>query len=334
MREVLAVSELPASPVAAVVGAQELDLLEQLEGLVPVADGGERDRQLTGFGRGHPRLVTDAAHAKTRYHEGVPARLEQSLGGHAAYRASEDRVIPVHREPALVSEGLTVAGNGVPEQRRGKLPARLRLRKPFGQRDRAAKAVVHARAAGEQRVAVRRAVFVAAPDNLAARRLQADGELDGGADHWPHPRGEILIAGHQQFMPDADCAVGRVVALGSPLAVRSAGGLHRPGPVRLLRIGEPGIGAACFAAQSAHAQRHRALHMVPCVDMPVRPADRAVGLLVGRDRPRRRMQLARGKDSRNRRRTASGRCGAGRRGAGLRLLHAPSPPPDPAAVRP
>src|SRR5262249_16587449 len=117
VREVLAVSELPAGPVAAVLGPQELDLLEQFDGLVAVPDCVQGDRQLTGFGTRHPRLVADAAHAETGHYERVPAALEHPLSGRAAHRSAEHRVIPVHREPALVSERLAVAGHCMPEQR-------------------------------------------------------------------------------------------------------------------------------------------------------------------------------------------------------------------------
>ena len=77
---------------------------------------------------------------------------------------------PGRRAPGSTSPSRTgscprtppVAGHRVPELGGGQLPVRLRLADVIGQRDRAAQALVHARVAGQQRVAVGRAVGRAA----------------------------------------------------------------------------------------------------------------------------------------------------------------------------
>ncbi len=54
---------------------------------------------------------------------------------------------------------------------------------------------------------------LAGPDDLAARPLQIDDEVDGLADHRPHFFGEPTVVGAQHVMPDAGCDVGAEVAV-------------------------------------------------------------------------------------------------------------------------
>ena len=147
---------------------------EQLARPFALAAGIERDRELAGLRDRHPRLVADAADAEARYHERVPAAGDPLGGGPAAQRAAEHRVVPVHREPALVRERLRVAGDDVAELVGGELPVRLRLPGEPGDRDRAAQPVQDARAPGQQRELAGLAGRVPLPGHLAARRLQAE----------------------------------------------------------------------------------------------------------------------------------------------------------------
>ena len=117
-----------------------------------------------------------------------------------------------------------VAGDHVPELVGGELPVRLRLADVLGQRDRAAQALVDAGAAGQQRVAAGGPSRVPLPDDLAARRAQAEHERDRPAHHRPHRRGELLVAGDQQLVPDADRRVGDLVALRGGVGDHAAGG--------------------------------------------------------------------------------------------------------------
>ena len=165
------------------------------------------------------------------------------------------------------------------------------------QRDRAAQALVHAGVPGEQRVAVRRAVGQAPPDDLAAGRLQPDRELDRAADDRPHLRGEVLVAGDEQLVPDADRGIRGVIGLGGVLGVGAVGGADRPGAVRVLRLRQPRIGAPGLLVQAAGGERHRALDVVPRVDVPVRPADGAAGLLLGGDAAAGGQQLVSAEDA-------------------------------------
>ena len=211
-------------------------------------------------------------------------------GARAAQRAAEHRVVPVHREPALVRERLGVAGDDVAELVGGELPVRLRLPGEPGDRDRAAQPVQDARAPGKQRERAGRAGRVPFPRHLAARRLQAEHPLGRPPDGRPHPQGEPAVAGDQVLVPGADRGVGGVVALrrvirhlGGARGARAAG-RPRPGAVRALRVTQPLVGKPGGGGEAAGAQRHRALHVVPRVHVAVRPGDRPVGPLYRRDR--------------------------------------------------
>src|SRR5258708_18838794 len=119
------VGELPGGPVAAVGPAQVLSLLEEVERAGAVTDRVEREREFAGLGAGDPGLVADAPDTEPGHDERVPA-CRQALARRAApQRPAEYRVIPVHREPALVGERLAVAGRRVPDLAGGELPVRL-----------------------------------------------------------------------------------------------------------------------------------------------------------------------------------------------------------------
>ena len=153
---------------------QPADRGEQLARPVPLAAGVEGDRELARLRDRHPRLVADAADAEARHHERVPAAGDPLGGGPAAQGAAEHRVVPVHREPALVRERLRVPGDDVAELVGRELPVRLRLPGEPGDRDRAAQPVQDARAPGQQRERARPARGVPLPRHLAARRLQVE----------------------------------------------------------------------------------------------------------------------------------------------------------------
>src|SRR5262249_59385961 len=109
-------------------------------------------------------------------------------------------------------------------------PVRLRLAHVLSERDRAPQRLVHAGAAGQQRVRGGRAVGDALPGDLTARLLQADGELDPLAYHRPHPCGERVVAGDQELVPDPHRRVGRVVALHPVIDDRAPPRAPRPPP--------------------------------------------------------------------------------------------------------
>ncbi len=166
----------------------------------------------------------------------------------------------------------------------GEFPVRLRVAHEVGQGRRAAQALVDAGAAGQQGIAGRGPAGAALPDDLPARRLQAQGELDCPAHRGPHPRHEPGVPGHQVLVPDAHGHVGGVVALAHVIAdppVRR--GPPGPGPVRPLRGQQPLVGPPGRAAQPAHRQRHGALDVVPRIHQAIRPADRPGLLLPGGD---------------------------------------------------
>ena len=275
-----------------------LDLRQLFQRAGAVPHGIQRHGELACLRGRHPRLVADAARAETRHHEGVPASLEPVRGGAAPDRPAEHRVIPVHRVPALVGERFRMAGHRVPELIGREFPVRLPFAQVVGERDRAAQALVDARAGGQQCVVIGGPARMATPDDLTARGLQADRELDAGPHHGPHQLGERVIAGHEQLVPDAHGRVRGVVALGRPVRHGASGGPFRPGAVTELGVAEPVITAPGWSTQPADAQRHRALDVVPGVDMTIRPADPSVGLLnrrnaltgrqylVGREDPR------------------------------------------------
>ena len=254
--------------------AQVLDAREHLQGLGAHPAGVQGDDQLAGLGRGDPRLVAHAADAQAGDHERVPGRSQPAGRVRAAERAAEDRVVPVHGEPALVRERLRVAGHQVPELVRRELPVRPRVVGQLGQRDRAAQALVDARAPGKQRVAPGGARRVALPADLTARRAQRERPLHRAADRRPHDQAVPLVAGHQVLVPGADRDVRRVVALRR--RVRHPAGLNGPGPgpVGALGVAQPPVGAPGRLAQPAGAQGHRALDVIPGVDVPVWPRDR------------------------------------------------------------
>src|SRR6185312_16852282 len=83
-----------------------------------------------------------------------------------------------------------------------------------------------------------------------------------------------LVAGHQVLVPGADGDVRRVMAFGRRIGDPS--GFDRTGPraVGALALAQPLVGPPGWLAQSAGAQLHRALHVVPGVHMPVWPGDR------------------------------------------------------------
>ncbi len=313
------VGELPAGPVAAVGPAQMLYLLEEVERAGAVTDRVERERELAGLGAGDPGLVADAPDTEPGHDERVPA-CRQALARRAApQRPAEYRVVPVHREPALVGERLGVAGHRVPELAGGEFPVRLRLADVLGERDRAAQRLVHAGAAGQQRVRGGGAIGAALPCDLATRLLQAYRELDPPAHHRPHPLREGIVAGDLELMPDPDRGVGGVVALHRVVDDRAALGPLRPRSVRPLRGAQPLVAAPRRTAEPAHAQGHRALDVVPGIHVAVRPADRAVALLHGGDAVAGGQDLVGGQDPRHR-----GQPGAGA-GQALRAPHAPPP---------
>src|SRR5258707_9807719 len=165
------VGELPAGPVAAVGPAQMLYLLEEVERAGAVTDRVERERELAGLGAGDPGLIADAPDAEAGHDERVPGCRQALARRGAPQRPAEDRVVPVHREPALVGERLGVAGHRVPELAEGEFPVRLRLADVLRERDRAAQRLVHAGAAGQQRVRGGEAVGSALPGDLTARLL-------------------------------------------------------------------------------------------------------------------------------------------------------------------
>src|SRR5260370_5466321 len=195
------VGELPAGRVAAVGPGRVLYLLEGVERAGAVTDRVERERELAGLGAGDPGLVADAPDTEPGHDERVPA-CRQALARRAApQRPAEYRVVPVHREPALVGERLGVAGHRVPELAGGELPVRLRLADVLGERDRAAQRLVHAGAAGQQRVRGGGAIRAPLPCDLATPLLQASRALHPPAHHPPHPPPERLVAGDLELLP-------------------------------------------------------------------------------------------------------------------------------------
>src|SRR4029079_8596195 len=92
------------------------------------------------------------------------------------------------------------------------LPLGLRVAEIVRKCQRAAKAVVDARAYGHERLRLRPG-FASGPDDLAARPLEIDDEVDGLADHGPHVFGEPTVIGAQHVMPDTGRDVGAEVAV-------------------------------------------------------------------------------------------------------------------------
>ena len=184
--EVRLVGELPAGPVGAVVVPQPAGRGEQLAACSrwPQASSASTSSQVSA-------TVTHGWSLTQRTPRPGTTNVSQPRGeplgaGAAAQRAAEHRVVPVHREPALVRERLRVTGEHVAELDRGELPVRLRLAGQLGERDRAAQPLQDAGAAGQQRELAGLAGRVALPGDLAARHLQAEHPVDRVAHRRPH----------------------------------------------------------------------------------------------------------------------------------------------------
>ena len=186
--------------------------------------------------------VAHAPDAEARDHERVPPGHHPALRVLAADRAAEYRVVPVHREPALVRERLRMPGHQVPELVRREFPVWPRVVGQLGQRHRAAQAVVDARAPGQQRVRPRRADRVPLPADLAARRAQRQRPLHRAPYRRPHGQRVPLVAGHQVLVPGADGDVGGVVALRRRVGHPAGLDRPRPGPVGPLGLAQPPVG--------------------------------------------------------------------------------------------
>ena len=154
----------------------------------------------------------------------------------------------------------------------------------LGHLDRAAQALVDAGAAGKQRVGSRLPGGVALPHHFAPRRAQAEHPVHRAADRRPHGQAVLLVAGHQVLMPGPDGDVRRVVAFRRPVGHPAAGKGPGPRPVGALRLPQPPVGPPSGLAEPAGAQGHRALDVIPHVDVAVRPGNRPGGLLQPRDR--------------------------------------------------
>ncbi len=177
VREVAFVHELPAGPVGAVGVAQVLHLGEDLQR--PGSSTASRARTSShdsapvthGWSSTHlmPRPGTAKRSQSSSRRRSAPV---------AAQRAAEDRVVPVHREAALVGERLRVFAQHVAQPVGRQFPVGLRIAEAFGEAYAAAQALVDRRAAGQQRVGARGRL----PDDLAAPGLQAGHEVEGPAD--------------------------------------------------------------------------------------------------------------------------------------------------------
>ena len=89
------------------------------EGRAIVAtEGVEGQHTLRRFGRRYPVVRRDATHAESVHDVAIPPIREALFGARAAQCATEDRVVPVHSELVLRSEGPGVVRHGVPETRR------------------------------------------------------------------------------------------------------------------------------------------------------------------------------------------------------------------------
>ena len=88
------------------------------------------------------------------------------------------------------------------------LPVGALVAEQLGHGHGAAQAVADARGAGEQGERPRRAVGVAGPEDLAARRLQVEHEVDRRLDDRPHGLDEATVAGEQPVVPHTGRRVG------------------------------------------------------------------------------------------------------------------------------
>ena len=241
-REVRPVGVLPAGPVRPVRMAQVRRGREHRRRLRAHPARIHGQHQLAGLGARHPRLIADAPYAEAGHHERVPARFQASGRVRAADRPAQHGVVPVHGEPALIRERLRVRVHQVCEPIRRELPVGLRVVGQLGQRDRAAQALVDARAAGQQRVGPRRPAGVALPRDLPARGAQREDPLDRPAHGRPHGQGVALIPGYQVLVPGPDGDVRGVVAFRRRVGHGAAAAGPRPRPVGPLRVPQPRVG--------------------------------------------------------------------------------------------
>ena len=237
-----------AGPVATTGVAQVLHVGEQPHRACPVAERVERQHQLTGLRAGHPRVGVDTADAQPGHHEVVPARVDQRPPRLTADGATEDRVVPVHRERALVQEQVAVLAQRVAEPSAGQLPRRLRLAHDLGERHAGAQRLVDARGAGDQRVAVDRCRYAVVPllgpGDPAERQLHALDEVQRASYDGPEPLDEPPVAADQPVVPDPDRQVGAHVGLAAGVLDLARHDLHRPRAVGALGAPAPLVGRA------------------------------------------------------------------------------------------
>ena len=264
-----------------------------------VAQGVEGERQLAGLGSGHPGVGAHAAHAEARDHEVVPAVVDQRPARGAADRAAQHRVVPVHREGALVQEQVAVLAQRVPEPAPRQLPLGLLVVEQLRQRHPGPQRVVDARGTGQQRLAVDRGGSAVSPllgpGDPAERELHRHHVVQAPPDGGPQLPDEVRVAAHQPVVPGPDREVRRHVRLAAGVLHLPGDDLERPRAVLALLPERPAVRPLGLLDAPGGHQGHGGLDVVPDVGVLAGgPRDRAGGLLHRDDRGRRRGDLGRG----------------------------------------
>jgi hypothetical protein len=264
----------------AVVGPELLGPREQLARDLGLAHHQVGEHALARLGRGDPRTVGDAAHAALVHDERVAPLGEAEAPGLTRDHAGEHRVVPVHRPAVLGRERVGLVSDDVREPRCAQLPVGPLVAEVLGQRDGAAQAVADARRAGEQRERPGRAVLVSCPQDLAARRLELEHEVDGALDDRPERLEEALVAGEQVVVPHARGDVGDDVGVELLLLDPVGQVVLVPGAVGPLLGDEPVEGALGLGPTPAEVEGHGRLDVVPRIGVAAgEPGDHAVGQL-------------------------------------------------------
>ncbi len=243
---------------------------EQLLGTVPRAHRQVRERALARLRDRDPRTIAHAAHALALHRERRGTILEPGLSLGTADHAGEHRVVPVHRPPMLRRERLRLVRDDVGQPSGGQLPVRTLASEVLGQCDGAPQRVADGRRTGQQRERPRCAVGVTGPDDLAARPLELEHEVDRPLDDRPHRLHEAFVAGQQEVMPHAGGHVGAHVGVELVLLDGVGQVVLVPRAVGSLHAHQPLVGPLGRSALVTEIERHGGLDVVPRIGVAAR----------------------------------------------------------------
>jgi hypothetical protein len=140
----------------------------------------------------------------------------------------------------------------------------------LGDADGTAQAVADRRRSSEEGEAPRGAVRVTGPQDLTARRLEVEHEVDGSLHGGPHRLDEAHVCREQPAVPHPGSDVGahvgvELVLLDLGAAVVAGDVVLVPGAVVALEVDEPLVGPVGFSAPAPEVEGHGRLDVVPGV---------------------------------------------------------------------